>query len=501
MRTTIILLLLLGLAASGFAESTMDVSRAGNTFMIPLRVKGNVTQVDIASLAAALEIETSTDSNGAWFTVKTPQVMRLRVGNPWVGYGATVLQLPLPVERSGNNYWTPLQWTITRLTEDGVEEAIYDSPAKTLTVRPGKAIWKGIAFEKQGNDSLHLTLLLPAGPRITTFRNDTSVTFSVYGAKILEGKFALNIDTSLVKKVNKDLKASPARVTVITKRSLAGYDSLDSREFRIRVQPDDATLLAAEQEKLKSQLAEMKRKWAIDCVVIDAGHGGKDPGARGRGLQEKDLTLDIALRLASELRKVPGLKVVLTRDKDVFVTLQDRGKIANKAGGKLFVSIHINAARSSKAYGIETYFLSPARTERAVKVSEFENSVVQLEDDNESYKQLTDEKHILVSMAQSQFLLESQVLAEAVHKEAIKRTGLNDRGVDQAGFYVLIGASMPAILFECAFLTNSSDARKLRSSEGRQKFADALYAGIMKFREQAEQGIGVKNGKPERRSQ
>ena len=501
MRKSIFLTLLLLLATTGFAESTMEVTRAGNTFLIPLRIKGVTEQVDIANLAAALEIETTTDSGGNWLIVQTPLPMRLRVGNPWVGYGNSVLQLPTPVERTGNNYWAPIQWTITRLTEDGVEEATYDSIGKLLTLKPGKAIWKGITFEQAGEDSLRLSLLLPSGPRVVTFKNDTSLTFSVYGAKVNPDKFDVKLNADFVKKVNRDLKSSPARITVVTKRPLAGFDSLDSREFLIRIKPDSARQLAAEQSKLNSQLAEMKKKWAIDCVVIDAGHGGKDPGARGRGLQEKDLTLDIALRLAANLRNVPGLKVVMTRDNDEFVTLQDRGRIANKASGKLFVSIHINAARTSKAYGIETYFLSPARTERAVKVSEFENSVVQLEEDSASYKRLSDEKYILVSMAQSQFLLESQKLAELVQKEAVKRTGLDDRGVDQAGFYVLIGASMPAILFECAFLTNSKDAKVLRSPDGRQKYADALSTGIMKFREQAEQGIGTKSDKTQRRSQ
>ena len=229
--------------------------------------------------------------------------------------------------------------------------------------------------------------------------------------------------------------------------------------------------------------------WKLKTVIVDPGHGGRDSGARGLfGLIEKDLTLDIAKRLVSNLQ-INGVTAELTRDQDSFVPLSERTQYANAKHGDLFVSIHINSSTDSNARGIETYFLKPARTQRAIEVALRENGVVELEDNNSEYKELTDQNYILLTMATSQYLKDSEKWAALSLNLAKKNTGLTMRNVDQAGFYVLIGASMPAILFECGFLTNPGDAHFLATEPGRQKLADALSESIMNMKTTLEASI------------
>lgn len=233
-----------------------------------------------------------------------------------------------------------------------------------------------------------------------------------------------------------------------------------------------------------------RHRWALDLVVIDAGHGGKDPGAVGpTGLKEKDITLDVAQRLNKYL-KSKNIKTVMTRDSDKFVALAERTSIANKSGGKLFISLHCNSAKQRKAQGMETYFLAPSKTERATEVALLENEAIRFEDSRDQYRELTEESYILMTMTQATFTHESELLAGKVQETVAKKAGLKDRGVDQAGFYVLIGASMPSILFEMAFISNKEEEKKLKDKKFRQKIADEIGAVIVNFLIEQEAGIG-----------
>jgi N-acetylmuramoyl-L-alanine amidase len=226
--------------------------------------------------------------------------------------------------------------------------------------------------------------------------------------------------------------------------------------------------------------------WRLKTVIIDPGHGGKDPGAVGlHRIEEKILTLDIAKRLADQLR-ASGLAAELTRQSDRFVPLSERTSFANAQRGDLFVSIHVNSSRDTSSKGIETYFLKPARTQRAVDAAMRENSVVEFEDQTADYKELTDQNYILMTMATSQYMKDSEKWAALSLEHAKRKTGLTARGVDQAGFYVLIGASMPAILFECGFLSNPGDAALLSSEVGKQKVAEALGESILLMKSELE---------------
>jgi N-acetylmuramoyl-L-alanine amidase len=258
------------------------------------------------------------------------------------------------------------------------------------------------------------------------------------------------------------------------------YQSYDPREIVITLR----TPLSKSADRIK----EVRSKWQLDTVVLDAGHGGKDGGATGRyGTKEKEITLDIVKRVGRLLEKNTHIKVVYTRDEDVFVPLWKRTKMANEHNGKLFVSVHANGNRNRSARGFETFLLRPGRTADAIEVAARENGVIELEDtENGKYPELTDENLIMATMAQSMFMKESEDLAAMVQTEMQKRLNSKNRGVKQAGFVVLIGASMPNILIEVGFLTNPSEEKNLRKAAYRQKIAEAIYATITKFKESRE---------------
>jgi N-acetylmuramoyl-L-alanine amidase len=238
-------------------------------------------------------------------------------------------------------------------------------------------------------------------------------------------------------------------------------------------------------------LEATRKKWEMDVIVLDAGHGGKDWGAIGvTGAREKDVALGVTLKLGRLIDKnLTGVKVVYTRKDDRFVELDRRGQIANASGGKLFVSIHANSLKRkpSPTRGFEVYLLRPGRTAEAIAIAEQENSVIQYEEGyEERYKHLTDENFILQTMAQSAYMRSSELFADLAQQELQRLTGIPNHGVKQAGFYVLVGASMPNVLVETAYLSNQSDERFLKSQSGQQKCAEALFRAVKRYKEEYE---------------
>lgn len=253
---------------------------------------------------------------------------------------------------------------------------------------------------------------------------------------------------------------------------------------------------AAERSRLETarQIKAQKNKWKLDVVVIDPGHGGHDPGALGViGTREKDVTLGVALKLGSLIHKyMPGVKTVYTRSTDRFVELFKRGQIANEAGGKLFISIHCNSTerKPSSAAGFEIYLLRPGKTEDAIRIAEKENEVVKLEKDYEDrYQKLNEENFIILTMAQSAYVKQSERFAELLEETMSAGMEGQRQPVRQAGFYVLVGASMPNVLVETGYLSNPKEEKFLRSPSGQQKIAEAILKALQRFKVEYEENI------------
>lgn len=226
--------------------------------------------------------------------------------------------------------------------------------------------------------------------------------------------------------------------------------------------------------------------WGKDfTVVIDAGHGGKDPGAVGRHIQEKDINLSVAMLVGNTIKKeYPDVKVVYTRSTDVYVTLPGRAQIANKANGDLFISIHTNASESKSSNGTETFMLGLAKTNQNFEVAKRENSVMLLEDDKEVYQGFdpnSPDSYIMFELMQSTYIDLSIQLADFVQTE-FTHAGRSDRGVRQAGFWVLHQVKMPSVLVELGFISNTNEETFLGSEAGQKKLANCIVAAFGKYK-------------------
>jgi N-acetylmuramoyl-L-alanine amidase len=230
----------------------------------------------------------------------------------------------------------------------------------------------------------------------------------------------------------------------------------------------------------------------LGLIVLDAGHGGPDAGAVGpSGLLEKELVLDVTKRVARLIEERLSVKVLLTRDSDQLVPLRDRTSVANRARADLFVSIHANAHRHAVSAGVETYFLSSEATDNESRqLAALENSVIELETPS-SRARLDAVKAILWDLAQSEFQTESSRLAEVVQDSMTQSMRGSNRGVKQAGFYVLGGAAMPAILIEIGFVTNPREERRLREGRYRDEIALAIFNGLAEYKRHWDQRVGA----------
>lgn len=216
-------------------------------------------------------------------------------------------------------------------------------------------------------------------------------------------------------------------------------------------------------------------------VVLDAGHGGKDPGNRGGGFQEKEIALNIVMKIGKALEKNPNIKVIYTRDSDVFIPLDQRAKIANDAKADLFISVHCNA-HNSQAYGTETFVLGLHRNQTNFEVAKRENSVIFLEEDYDltygGFDPNSPESYIGMMIMQEEYLDQSILLADFVQKKFTNELKRNDRGVKQAGFIVLHQTYMPSVLIETGFLTNKEEGPYLNSLNGQNKMAEAIVQAV-----------------------
>ncbi len=232
-----------------------------------------------------------------------------------------------------------------------------------------------------------------------------------------------------------------------------------------------------------------RERWKLDTVVIDPGHGGKDPGAVANGLHEKDIVLGVAHKLGDYIENRLDVDVVYTRKDDRFIPLEERGHMANKAGAKLFISLHVNAARAHAADGTETYFLGPSKSEAAEKVMERENSVIKYEENTEKYEDYDEQALVRQTLTQSAYMRQSEKLASLVQTQFEDRVQRDNRGVHQAGFYVLWSASMPSVLVELGFLTNPQEARFLNSDRGQTLLASGVFRAVRDYKQVYEKGI------------
>ena len=364
----------------------------------------------------------------------------------------------------------------------------FDSKKKFLEIDVVRFNITSINIESKSNGTIiRLATKKPFSERnISSFINKHG-WYYITVADAAVDTLAINngLSRGIINKIESDQIGETAQVAFKIKSKVISHDwyqSLDPSEKIITLR----TPLG----KVEEHIDNIKDQWMLNTVVIDPGHGGKDPGALGKyGTKEKDIVLDISKRLGQLLERNGGIKVVYTRDEDVFVPLIDRTKIANESNGKIFLSIHANAHSNRNIQGFETFLLSPGKNEDAIEVASRENSVIKMEEKVSQYENLTGESLIMATMAQAAFMKESEGLASNIQTELGKKLKTPNRGVKQAGFLVLVGASMPNVLVEVGFLSNPSEEKRLKQSGHREKIAKAIYEGIKKFKNSREKEL------------
>lgn len=226
--------------------------------------------------------------------------------------------------------------------------------------------------------------------------------------------------------------------------------------------------------------------YKIQRIVIDAGHGGTDPGALGKKYKEKDIALDLALMLGNKIQSTyPQIEVLYTRDKDIFIPLFQRISMANRQEADLFISIHCNSSSKKSVHGSETYVMGLHRADENLEVAQRENEVILMENDYEEnyegYDPNSPVGHIVLSSFQDAYLQQSLSVAESVEKSLSKKGIRSSRGVKQAGFAVLRRATMPSVLVETGFLTNKKEEAYLGSTKGKNEISSSIVDALSPF--------------------
>jgi len=278
-----------------------------------------------------------------------------------------------------------------------------------------------------------------------------------------------------------DVFGETAASSAVTADSVPAPEPKQEPEPVVTPPRDDIAVLLAPAPKeapLRVQVPESRVGQGLRRIVVDAGHGGKDPGAVGPGgTREKDVALAIARTLAKKLEKSLGCEVIMTRTGNTFLELEERTAIANKVGADLFISIHANASTSRKAWGVETFYLNFSKNDKAVEVVARENGT--------SLKQVGDLEMILLDLMANSKINESSRLAAEIQKSLVGSLGrhykIKDLGVRQGPFYVLLGATMPSVLVETAFISHPKEEKLLKNSTYQERTADAIVAAVRNY--------------------
>ncbi len=310
-----------------------------------------------------------------------------------------------------------------------------------------------------------------------------SENFREYKAFKLSSPYRIVLDfCSVYSNVTKEAAESIAPTSAVIKEKPAALETGEGAVITSFPKGSSDNELPAEEEKIDLNIPDkiIVKKGGVKRIIIDPGHGGKDPGGKKLfGLKEKDINLRVAKLLYKKLKKVKGFEVKMTRTSDVFVPLHKRSEIANKWKADIFISLHANASRSRKEHGFEIYFMSENASDPwAAEVADFENSVLKYEKEQ---KRVNQAAILLHSLARNEYMNEGAKLAGFVAKECARRTPFRSRGVKQAAFYVLRGTYAPGILVEMGFMTNRRDQANLNSWKIRRKIADAIYRGVLNY--------------------
>ncbi len=513
--------LLLVFLIAAMARSSAEASRVrvylekGSLALTSVKVEG-AEYLSLANLAKALGASVERLPASGRYRIPLPRSsISLTVGSPEVQVGKERVSLSEPPRRAGRGIVVPLELLPIALgARYGEGRVNWDPDSRVARVAARAYSLRLLRFRTYSD---HTRVVLEGTRRHDFVLKDDGRT----GRVVLEVKRGILSPSIRSSQVNDGLVASiePRQHGRDSQIIIQGIGRLSSSRAFALERPDrivvdvlprvggdvdppppvaktaptraDAARLVPRTVEPAIPLDPLPSGENVKTVVIDPGHGGRDTGAIGpSGVREKDIVLDLGLRLKRLIEESLGLKVIMTRSEDVFVPLEERTAIANRYKADFFISLHVNAAPKSRAVGFETYFLSREPSDRGARASAIrENMVLNLEGVGlEERKGL---KAVLWDLAQTFYIRESSELAELLLNELGQILKVDNRGVKSAPFFVLIGAAMPSVLVEVTFITNPKEERKLERDGYRQQVAEALLAAIAKFKARYEKRVGV----------
>lgn len=471
-----------------FAQKTTseEVDIGGVKKFISAYVKGKIVYLSAKDLAEKFSIAHFYNPSNQKIELKfSKATLKVTAKNPFVVFAKNnekepeVHQMGISTFALRNEIFIPFNYS-SKILEKGFEKNIsLTGLSKSVEIKPGETA--SASFNIKSDEKANGTLLtLKSSKEISEFSHkieNNTIELTLNG--IMSEALNLKFEKGLIKNVTSQNQPNGTKLFFTIEGVFSSYEIIKAAKTTL--------LVTVHNKKFVSKESDVKKdKWSFDVIVIDAGHGGKDYGAIGvNNTIEKDVNLSIALKLGELIKKeLPEVKIVYTRETDKFVELYKRGKIANEADGKLFISIHCNsvAKKKSEPNGFEIYLLRPGKTDDAISIAERENSVISYEDNPARYQKLTDENFILVSMAHASYMKYSEKFAEMLNLHFKKELKISSRGVKQAGFYVLVGASMPGVLIETGYVTNQKDSDYIKSGKGQNDFARSILAAVKSFK-------------------
>lgn len=466
---------------------------------IPLAVKWSHEYISLEDFAEAFHfgIYTNDQKRKSVLYLEKDRIT-FTADNTFIKFNDQMLQIPVECLWHNSSVWVPVKYFSSILNKYTPFQFIYDTQSKQFSLEESDINITGVRIAAKENGTLidvFTTRRFKEKEIILDIRNRW-LHIDVYGAKIDPASLEVVHPSGIISEIKAFQMAETASLSFKLKKEVLSRELVlgqTGNDFHVNLRTKEVIAENKEHERLKSELEEQKKRWIIDTIVIDAGHGGKDPGAIGYSkVKEKDLVLPMALALGKLIQqKIPGIKVVYTRKRDVFIPLWKRTKIANDVEANLFISIHCNSNVSSRPNGYETYFVDADKNAKATDVVLKENAAIEFEE-SQDRKRYEGVNFILAAMLQSDNIRRSQFLASEVQnslKSKLRKIGMTSRGVKQGPFWVLVGATMPNILVECGYLSNKHEEKLLRKQTTQKKIAEGIFAGIKKYKSEVEKNI------------
>ena len=478
-QIAVMLLLIFG---GRLCSSEISVQISGGVERIEAFDESNVSYFSMSQLAGVLgekvswgivgmSAEYSSEGHHATFYINSP----------YINIDDTVKNLTYSAKVSDGALFLPAITFLPLFDMIRPEKIAWDEGRKTIRVNSEWYNITDIAFSAKANGFLiEIFVAEPTNYEIYTSEGDW-LNVSIPNGTVNIRQVLSRKNNKLVKDLNAYQFEGTAQISIRLRQKLG--------KFTHRFQPNPGRIQISLPDTSFVPVTATVEKFGpgdkIEKFIIDPGHGGKDYGAIGVDKsREKEIVLDIGKRLAKLARQDKIFRVVMTREKDIEVPLQQRAKIANDGEGDVYVSIHANASPKRNARGFQVFFLAPAKNDMARAAAQLENAPFLAETGGSSDDNEGDLDFILSDMIQTEFQVESADLAAMVDKEFRKNFSddTKARGIDQAGFVVLNKVYMPSILVETAFLTNRQDEKLLKSKKYRQDVAEAIYAGLKRFK-------------------